>query len=251
MGGPGLLMRRGMAGTLPELAAEGAIGSGTMSALNSNSPRDVATAAGAGAALPLLLQIGSALGGKLAGSEGGRAAQVLADRGLPIKPAFDEAPGGFKPAATVKGGDFGGMPAGKAVERLEALKASPNLPRGTSDAIDAEIARIRTAASTPDPEVEAARKALELHGPHMGDLGLGGGAAAALMHTGHAGLAGIPGIAMMLARNATPLAGRAVAPLASAVAGATPAVPAAAYFASPIMQAVMGGKASPPTGGTP
>jgi hypothetical protein len=230
----------GMGGTLPELAAQGAEGSGAVSALNSGSPRDVAMSAGAGAALPLLLQAAGALGGKLMSSEGGRAAQVLADRGLPVHAPFDEAPGGFRADLPVKGGDFGGMPSGKAIEHLEAMKASPNLPRGSTGPIDAEIARIRGAASAGDPEVDAARSALKFHGPHMGDVGGAGAAAAALMHTGHAGLAGIPALALMAARNATPIAGRLAMPLANAAAAGGRAVPVSSMLASPLLQAATG-----------
>ena len=186
----------------------------------------------------------SAAGRGLLGTRGGQAAKFLSEAGEPIRAPtkpFGQPATEFDPAVTVKGGDFGGMPAGRAVEQLEAMKGSRNLPKGTVDAIDAEIARIKGAAPmTADPEIARARAALEFHGPHVADMGMGGGAAAALLHAGHGGLAGIPALSLMAMRNIGPIAGRAALPtlrLGEALGAASPDL---ALSGSPLLQAAEG-----------
>lgn len=203
--------------------------------------------------MPLLHAVGLGLGGlgrKILGTRGAQAAKYLDEQGLPIsEPAKPfgrpgETSAEFDPTKPVKGGSFDGAATGHAIEKLEAMKASPNLPRGAAEQLDAEIARIKgDSALAPNPDIARARDALRFQAPHglsdMGALGAGG----ALLHYGHAGFGGSLMAAALALRNASPIAGRML-PLGEGAAGMgsalTAAAPQLSIVGSPLLQAVSG-----------
>jgi len=165
--------------------------------------------------------LGRAVRGGLARTAGGRARIALDEAGASVsapKGEFGQTvkpTGTFNPAATVEGGTFEGMEAGRAIEALERAKAVA--PSSQSAAIDEEIARIRTAASemTPaDKRIAAAREALQFHRPGVHEVTAGSALGAVLHYSGLGhGVMGGPLAALVTAgaRNARPIAGRLIA----------------------------------------
>jgi hypothetical protein len=180
----------------------------------------------------------SALGRKLLSGEGGKAAELLRSRGLPIKPGAEpvpEIPGGadvLNPEAIVKGGPYDGQKVGEALAKLRRLEAN-----GAD--VGAQIEHVAgqapvTPPVAPDPAIAAARETLKFKGPHGVDA-LPALMGAPLLHVGHGIPALAPAAMAMMARNAAPLAARVAGPALEAAGAGMAQVPM-----SPLMQAVMG-----------
>jgi len=182
----------------------------------------------------------------IASTAGGRARMALDEAGAPVsapKGEFGQAvkpTGTFNPAATVEGGTFAGMEAGKAIAVLERAKAAA--PSSAAADIDAEIARIRASASemtAADQRIAEAQAALKYRVPGAHEVGMGAAAGAALHYAGHGGL-GPLAAAALAAKNATPLMGRVALPLARGAEAAPVAGTAGIGPMSLLLQAAAG-----------
>lgn len=195
-------------------AGEGAAGSMAMGG-------DPLPGAGIGAFLSMLSPMGRAI----QMSKGGQARAFLDEQGAPVKPAAQSygatAEAEFNPDAIVKGGSLDGMKAGEAVALLQKSKAAQP---GNAAAIDAEIARIQgehVVEPGLHPDIPAAQKDLEFRLPGLHDTGAAAGLAAIAHYAGHGSISPIA-LALLLARNAKPIAGRTLNVPAQMMAGVRP-----------------------------